>query len=80
MTRGNWNPECDLAALADALTEELLEMPDRDVVGSLHGTGEDAQHAVTAMRRLIAAADQDPTRLPVLCVAVSARLVRVPVH
>jgi hypothetical protein len=80
MTRADWNPERELAALLDALSEELLAAPDRDVVGSLHGTGEDAQHAIATVRRLIAASDQDPTRPPVPCVAGSVSLGRVPVH
>ena len=57
-----WNPEHDLAALLDGLTEELLTAADHEVTPYLSETGDDA---VEAMRRLVAAADADFVVLPV---------------
>jgi hypothetical protein len=57
-----WNPEHELAALLDGLTEELLTAADHEVTPYLSQTGDDA---VEAMRRLVAAADADFVVLPV---------------
>ena len=50
----DWNPEHDLAALLDALTEELLTAVDHEVAPYLSETGDGEAEA---MRRLVAAAD-----------------------
>jgi hypothetical protein len=58
----DWNPEHDLAALLDRLTEELLTAADHEIAPYLSGTGDGAAEA---MRRLVAAADADFVVLPV---------------
>jgi hypothetical protein len=58
----DWNPEHELAALLDGLTEELLATADHEISPYLSETGDDA---VEAMRRLVAAADADFVVLPV---------------
>lgn len=50
----DWNPEHDLAALLDGLTEELLTAADHEVAPYLSETGDGE---ADAMRRLVAAAD-----------------------
>jgi hypothetical protein len=53
----DWEPEQDLAILLDALTDELLAMPDREVAAWLRDVGEEAQDAVREVGRLVEAAD-----------------------
>ncbi len=50
----DWNPERELAALLDGLTEELLTAADHEVAPYLSETGDGEAEA---MRRLVAAAD-----------------------
>jgi hypothetical protein len=60
MSRTEWSPEGDLAALLDALTDEVLAAPDRDVWLAVRDVGEDPADAVREMRRLLASAEHDP--------------------
>ena len=50
----DWNPQYDLAALLDGLTEELLTAPDHEVAPYLSEAGDGETEA---MRRLVAVAD-----------------------
>jgi hypothetical protein len=54
-----WNPEADLAALLDALTDDLLAAPARDVDALTAETGMPRDTVVREMRRLIAVAESD---------------------
>ena len=60
-----WNPERDLAALLDALANELRLASDRDVATLLQEMGEGAQDAIKDMRRRVAAADAESILPPV---------------
>jgi hypothetical protein len=69
MTKSNltdWNPERDLSALLDALTEEILTASDRDLATGIGEMGKESQDMVPEMRRLVAAADTDLAVPPVL--------------
>ncbi len=60
MTRSgttNWDPEQELAALLDGLTEELLGAFDHEIIRSLDETDGDRQDKVDAVRRLVARAE-----------------------
>jgi hypothetical protein len=64
-SKKNWHWEQDLAALTDALANELLAAPDDEVAACLHEVGPKARNAVEAVRRLISAADADSDAAPV---------------
>lgn len=65
MSKKNWHWEQDLAALTDALANELLAAPDDEVAACLHEGGYKARNSVEAVRRLISAADADSDAAPV---------------
>jgi hypothetical protein len=54
MTHGRWNPERDLTALLDALTDEVLATPESAFFESLHDIGEDPDEPIAEMRGLVA--------------------------
>jgi hypothetical protein len=54
-----WNPEADLAALLDALTEDLLAASARDVDALARVTGIPPDTVARDVRRLIASAASD---------------------
>jgi hypothetical protein len=60
-TKGSsgWNPEADLAALLDALTEDVLAASARDVDTLARLTGVPPDTVAREMRRLIAVAESD---------------------
>ncbi len=55
----NWDPEQELAALLDGLTEELLGAFDHEIIRSLNESDDERQDKVDAVRRLVARADGD---------------------
>jgi hypothetical protein len=56
----DWNPDRDLTALLDGLTEELLAASDHEIGAWARQESAKARTAVRAMRRLVkAAADSD---------------------
>jgi hypothetical protein len=60
MIRSNgWNPEADLAALLDALTEDLLAASTRDIDALARVTGVPPDRVAHQARRLIALAESD---------------------
>lgn len=59
-----WHPEQELAALLDALTEEILTMPDRDIAVWPRYQAQEAKDAAQEMRRLVAAAESCPIAPP----------------
>jgi hypothetical protein len=64
-SKKNWHWEQDLAALTDALANELLAAPDHEVSACLHEeVGPKARNAVEAVRRLISVADIDSDAPP----------------
>jgi hypothetical protein len=63
-SKKNWHWEQDLAALTDALANELLAAPDHEVSARLHEVGPKARNAVEAVRRLISVADIDSDAPP----------------
>ncbi len=64
MTHRSWSPEQDLAALLDALTDELLAASDHELRASLADSGEDPDEAAGFMRRLLAAAETKAVGTP----------------
>ncbi|MGH7067340.1 MAG: hypothetical protein ACREFO_04525 [Acetobacteraceae bacterium] len=58
----DWNPEQELVRVLDALTEEILATPDRDVAAWLDRKR--AKGAAREMRRLVAAAESGPIARP----------------
>jgi hypothetical protein len=58
-TSTDWNPEQDLTALLDALTQELLTASERDIAAWRNEMGKQAGDMVQQVRRLIVAADAD---------------------
>jgi len=56
-TMTGWHPEQELAVLLDALTEEILTTPDRDIVAWPRDQIEEASDAAEEIRRLVAAAE-----------------------
>ncbi len=77
MSGGHWSPEQDLAALLDAMSEELLAAPDREVRAALREAGEDPDEAARFMRRLLADADTRAVVPPAADLAARARRVMV---
>jgi predicted DNA-binding ribbon-helix-helix protein len=59
MTHGRWNPEQDLTALLDALTDEVLATPESAFFESLHDIGEDRDETIAEMRGLVAESEID---------------------
>jgi hypothetical protein len=59
MTHGRWNPEQDLIALLDALTEEVLATPESAFFESLRDIGEDPDEPIAEMRGLVAESGTD---------------------
>jgi hypothetical protein len=53
----DWDAERDLAALLDALSAELLAMPEHELVGLVCGTGKTVEATAQEMRRLVAVVD-----------------------
>jgi hypothetical protein len=64
-SKKHWHWEQDLAALTDALANELLAAPDDEVSACLQEVGPKARNAVEAVRRLISASDADSEATPV---------------
>ncbi len=56
---GGWNPEADLAALLDALTEDVLAASARDVDALARVIGVPPDTVARELRRLIAVAECD---------------------
>lgn len=63
----DWHPEQELAALLDALTEEILTMSARDIAVGQLGRREEVREAAQEMRRLVAATESglNPPPTPV---------------
>jgi hypothetical protein len=61
----DWDPEQDLAALLDGLTEELLAAANHEIAPYLDEAAEERGEGADAIRRLIGAADASLAALPV---------------
>ena len=68
----DWQPEEDLTALLDTLTEELFAIRDDEVAGCMGEMAGGCHEIVQEMRRLVAAADADPMLPPVSDFAAAA--------
>ncbi len=61
----NWNPEQELAALLDSLTEELHRAFDHEISGYRGEPADQRQDNADAVRRIVAAAEAASGVLPV---------------